>query len=126
MEYQFSSLATTSLTEAILHQDTDYHEDTQKQVDIKEQISGKRKQFYKSKRKEIVDELSEGQKLQLDLASEKGASSWLTTLPVKDFGYVLNKQEFNDALALRYNLNMKDAPTRCFCGESNTVNHLLI
>jgi hypothetical protein len=44
-------------------------------------------EFFKCKRDEVVSELSLDQKLQLDLASEKGASSWLTTLPVKEFGY---------------------------------------
>ena len=126
MEYQFSCQATSGLTEAIFKQDTEYHEDSQRLKDIKDQITKTRKQFFISKRDELVSELSSGQKLQLDLAAEKGASSWLTTLPVKEFGYVLNKQEFNDALALRYNMNMKDAPRRCFCGEANTVNHLLI
>ena len=30
----------------------------------------------------------------LDLASEKGASSWLTSLPLADYGFHLNKQHF--------------------------------
>ena len=49
-----------------------------------------------------MNNLTDTQKLHIDLASEKGASSWLTSLPIKEFGYVLNKQEFNDALTLRY------------------------
>jgi hypothetical protein len=126
MEYQFSCQATSGLTEAILNEHTEYREDSQRLKEIKEQIRKTRKEFFKCKRDEVVSELSLDQKLQLDLASEKGASSWLTTLPVKEFGYVLNKQEFNDALALRYNMNMKDAPRTCFCGEANTMNHLLM
>ncbi|KAG1650422.1 Carnitine O-palmitoyltransferase 1, liver isoform [Nymphon striatum] len=62
----------------------------------------------------------------LDLASEKGASSWLTALPLKSFGYVLNQQEFADALALRYNFQIKDVAKVCVCGEVNSVNHCLI
>ena len=64
--------------------------------------------------------------MQLDLASEKGASTWLTSLPLKSLGYILNKQEFNDALALRYNLKIKDTAKLCVCGDINTLNHSLI
>ena len=70
--------------------------------------------------------MNDSQKLQLDLASEKGASSWLTALPLQSFGYILNKQQFNDALALRYNLNLKNVAKYCACGKPNNVNHLLI
>ena len=42
-------------------------------------------------------------------------------------GFVLNKQEFQDALALRYNLVLStlDRPNLCVCGKTNTVNHSL-
>ena len=73
-----------------------------------------------------MEALSPAQQLQLDLASEKGASSWLTALPLQAFGYVLNKQQFTDALALRYNFNIKDSARKCSCGEMNTINHLLV
>ena len=82
--------------------------------------------MYEDKKKAIMEELSEQGQLMVNLASEKGASSWLTALPLKEFGYTLNKQQFADALALRYNLNMKDCPRTCACGSSNSVNHALI
>ena len=34
-------------------------------------------------------------------AEEKGASSWLTALPLADFGFSLSKSDFRDALHLR-------------------------
>lgn len=40
--------------------------------------------------------------LAMDLSLEKGASSWLTTLPLKEHGFSLHKTAFRDALALRY------------------------
>ena len=49
-------------------------------------------------------------------------SSWLTSLPLKSFGYLLNQQEFTDAIALRYNMNIKDTSKTCVCGENNTIN----
>ena len=33
---------------------------------------------------------------------EKGASRWLSTLPLKDEGYSLSKQEFWDLMKIRY------------------------
>ena len=38
----------------------------------------------------------------VDLACEKGASNWLTVIPLKDMDFDLNKQEFRDAVRLRY------------------------
>ena len=38
----------------------------------------------------------------MDLAREKGASSWLTSLPIEEFGFALHKGAFRDALALQY------------------------
>ena len=40
----------------------------------------------------------------MDLLGEKGSSSWLSVLPLKDQGFNLNKGEFRDALNLRYGL----------------------
>ena len=37
----------------------------------------------------------------VDLASEKGASNWLTVIPLKDMDFDLNKREFRDPVRLR-------------------------
>ena len=64
---------------------------------------------------------------QLELISEKGASIWLSTLPLKTCGFLLNKQEFFDAISLRYNLTLSTAnrSTICVCGKPNDINHTL-
>ena len=36
------------------------------------------------------------------LAKEKGASTWLTVLPLKEHGFSLHRAAFHDAMALRY------------------------
>ena len=46
--------------------------------------------------------LSPEQLRTVTLARDKGASGWLNVLPLEDIGYVLNKEEFRDALGLRY------------------------
>ena len=40
-------------------------------------------------------------------AQEKGASSWLTALPLEEYGFSLHKSAFRDAVALRYNWSLE-------------------
>ena len=61
----------------------------------------------------------------MDLAQEKGASSWLTSLPIAEFGFTLHKGGFHDALALRYNWQPLQAPSSCECGAKFSVEHAL-
>jgi len=56
----------------------------------------------------------------------KGASSWLSALPIKAIGYALNKQEFTDAICMRYGWKVKGIPNHCACGKTNSVDHSLI
>ena len=62
----------------------------------------------------------------VDLASEKGASSWLTAVLLKDMNFDLSKWEFRDALRLRYDWPIPDSPSVCVCGCSFTVDHAMI
>ena len=57
--------------------------------------------------------------------STRGASGWLTALPLKEHGLVLNKQQFRDALFLRYNIPLENISSTCACGQSNTIEHSL-
>ena len=69
--------------------------------------------------------LPESLRRSVELASEKGASCWLTTLPITEFGFTLHKGAFHDALALRYGWPPKRTPTNCECGASFSVDHAL-
>ena len=46
----------------------------------------------------------------VDLASEKGASNWLTVIPLKGMDFDLNKREFRNAVRLRYVWPIPDNP----------------
>ena len=59
----------------------------------------------------------------LELASEKGASSWLTALPIKKHGFALTKQAFRDALCIRYGWTPDRLPSHCYCGATFTTTH---
>ena len=54
-----------------------------------------------------------------------GASNWLTNLPLKELGYDLNKQQFQDALRIRYNWNLQRLPSECVCGNTFDISHAL-
>ena len=126
IEYENSILATQQLTDAIVGQNTSLHIDEDEESKVKQTISKNKQDMFKSIREDLVKELSENQIKILDLASEKGASSWLTSLPLEKFGFVLNKQEFIDAMALRYNYKISNTAKTCACGQDFSVNHSLI
>jgi len=51
---------------------------------------------------ELLEELTPESKKLIKGAMQKGASSWLSALLVKAIGYILNKQEFIDAICMMY------------------------
>ena len=61
----------------------------------------------------------------MDCALEKGASRWLTALPLEEFNLTLHKGAFRDAIALRYGWQPINVPSKCTCGQSFTVEHAL-
>ena len=73
----------------------------------------------------INEQLSDTGRRSMLAAQEKGASSWLSALPIKSLGYALNKQEFRDAVSLRYSWKVKDTPNFCACNKPNSVDHAL-
>ncbi len=68
----------------------------------------------------------EHQKL-MDMASEKGSSSWLAALPIESHGFSLHQGAFRDAISLRYACGWlpPHLPSKCVCGKSFTVDHTL-
>ena len=53
----------------------------------------------------------------LSVAQEKGASSWLTTLSISEFGFTLHKDAFRAALCPRYGWQPTRLPKKCDCGH---------
>ena len=73
----------------------------------------------------IKENINERSAKYLDGAKEKGASAWLSCLPLKNMGYSLNKQDFQDALCLRYGWPISGVPFHCACGSKNDIDHCL-
>ena len=62
----------------------------------------------------------------VELATEKGASNWLTVIPIKEMNFNLSKREFRDAIKLRYDWEIANLPAMCTCGDLFTVDHAMV
>ena len=61
----------------------------------------------------------------VEQAWDKGASSWLNTLPLEEQNLDLNNEEFKDAVRLRYYIPLSNLPTYCPCGEKFNESHAM-
>ncbi len=125
-EFTASVEVTTQLTGLLLNQDQNVSSINKEMVKtIKENVTLKRNQYQSEEHKDIVSKLPENQARYLQSAREKGVSSWLSALPIKNLGYVLNKQEWRDAICLRYGWSIPEMPRFCACGKRNSIEHAL-
>ena len=58
----------------------------------------------------------------MELASEKGASNWLSALPFEKYGFALHKGAFQDDVCLHYGWIPKNISTHCV---GFTIDHAL-
>ena len=124
-EYQSSLQATLQLKESIIAQKDHLVIDNDRQKATINGIRRKKEERADALRNQLQVEIPEDLFKLIELSSEKGASSWLTSLPLKQFGFRLNKQEFADAITLRYDLKMSDVSKSCVCGEPYAISHCL-
>ena len=61
----------------------------------------------------------------MEAIQEKGASSWLNTLPLRSHNFYLSKQIFWDSLYLRYGIPIPRLPATCVCGAKFDIQHAL-
>ena len=95
------------------------------QITSKSEIHSECAKREKENLQSLMSVLSPSERKVLELAGEKGASSWLTALPIASFGFVLHKRAFPDALALRYGWLPNNLPSHCACGTAFSVAHSL-
>ena len=73
----------------------------------------------------IYQQLPDGLQKAVDLAKVKGASTWLTVLPLTEHGFRLHKSAFHDAMALQYGWIPSHLLSKCECGKTFSVEHAL-
>ena len=92
----------------------------------KREIVAAKTESYLLVKEAAMQALTEEEKMYFEMACEKGASAWLVTLPLEECGFALNKQEFRDAVSLRYGHQIRGVAKTCACGAENSLNHCLI
>ena len=103
------------------HQLDDYH---LVQQNIKRRIQRTKHTKQKEETKIFQSNLPSPLQHSIELAQEKGASAWLTALPIEEHGH---KAAFKDSLSLslRYGWPFQNSPSHCSCGQPFTVEHAL-
>ena len=125
-EHQSSLLITSTLYDHIISQDEDYGYDIiAKQLESKATVRKQTKEKNSKDANDLTALLSDSLRRSVNLAKEKGSSSWLTALPLTEHGFTLHKGAFHDALALRYGWTPDRLPSKCACGASFSVEHAL-
>ena len=127
-EYAVSRETTKQLRIKIQAQQHNYNIDTVKQKEVEAKLKKERATYEKKELEKIRKQMSKEELRANDISQMKGGSSWLTTLPLQDEEYTLNKREFFDAIALRYRWQIKRLPIHCACNSNKNkfdVDHAM-
>ena len=125
-QYSSSKKITAPLTALILEQSHEYPSVVKnEQMGAKTLIHNARRRHEDMLSKEMKEKLPHKKQKAMMISAEKGASSWLTTLPIAEHGFALHKGAFRDALCLRYGWRPPLLPSHCVCGQRLTVEHAL-
>ena len=125
-EFSASVCICSPIVSKLVVGDFDYDYDCEcTQIDARADIRRDQQMRAKAQYDELIRKLPPPKQRTLKLASEKGSSIWLTSLPLDEFGFSLHKRAFSDAIALRYGWTLPNTPTQCDCGVSFSVDHSL-
>jgi len=121
-----SQKVTAPLVALILQQSNFYSpesKDTQRQAKLDARKTRQQRQTQEAA--ELHERLPNDMRRAVKVSSEKGASSWLSTVPIAEHGFALHKGAFRDALCLRYGWRPPGLPTTCVCGKNFSVEQAL-
>ena len=129
-EFTLSVDVTAPLATLILLQQPDLTPDTiymymYDQQRAKARTRKTRRQHQSNTAIELKAQLPHHLQRAMELGSEKGASSWLSTLPIEDHGFALHKGAFHDAFCMRYNWQPTHLPSKCIYGKAFSTDHAL-
>ncbi len=125
-EYRASTNISAPLRDLILEQNREYSSEClEAQVNAKRDAHKLNRDVAMSSATRLRATIPTSLQRAMDLAQEKGASTWLTSLPLEEFGLTLHKGAFRDAIALRYGWHPLHTPTSCACGTNFSVEHAL-
>jgi hypothetical protein len=123
--YERSKALTKPLTKVIVQQDEEFDPSSMKKIQasiLKRQYQAS-DQFFKETLGILIVKATSSLKTAINLATEKGASSWVMARPLHEFGTVLHKRDFRDAIFLRYGWEPPGLFEKCACGAPFNVAH---
>ena len=125
-QHNTSMKITAPLVALILRQSHTYPSEAKaKQMKSKNNARTLRRQLERTAATELQGKLPTRLQRAMIASTEKGASSWLSSLPIDEHGFSLHKGAFRDALCLRYGWRPQHLPSHCVCGHQFTVDHAL-
>ena len=101
-EFDNSQRMSKYLVDKIVAQDETYRVDPQRDREIRLVLKKEKEVREKEKLLQLRSTMSKNQLQVNKIRQMKGASAWLTALPLKEEGFLLNTGEFFDCLAFRY------------------------
>ena len=125
-EFRNSSAITQNLTTLIVNQEQNLENyDLERLICEMKKMKTEKDEAFLEQLEEVKSVVDVKLGRSLELACEKGAGAWLSALPLQALSYTLNKQEFRDAVCLRYSWRIPNTPAYCACGSKNSVDHTL-
>ena len=125
IEFENSRKISKYLMDKIVAQDRQYEVNRQREREIQNQIKKEKEVRNNETLTNLRNQMTKEQLRCNDIAQMKGASAWLTALPLEDEQFVLSKREFFDSLALRYHWRLKRIPQTCVCGQAFSMDHAM-
>ena len=126
-EYVTSTQTSAPPVALIIAQENNYSIDQRELRKIKADTRALKHKKHKERAKELKKTFKPPLQRAVDQAMEKGASTWLSVLPIEEHGFSLHKGAFHDALCLRYAWQIPRLPQTCACGNKFDVNcHAMI
>ena len=124
--FHSSESITAPLTNLVLQQSHAYPTEVKaEQIRARNSTRNQRRNSEQRRARDLQEKLPSSLQKSMSLASEKGASTWLSTLPIEEHGFALHKGGFRDALCLRYGWQPTLLPSQCACGKKFSVEHAL-
>ena len=125
-QHKASLKITRQLVELILKQSKTLPPETfLKQREQKLEVRASNRQAQETATSHTIPILPTTLKKAVEMSREKGASSWLTVLPIEEHGFTLHKRDFRDTLCLRYGWPPPLTPSHCVCNKRFTLEHTL-
>ena len=123
IQYKNSVAVTKSLVSHIIDQTELLDLDEESVKAAKRVIKSDKEERNARKQEEVQQQLTRERRKLLEVTSEVGAASWLNAIPLKRYGFHLDKQAFRDALFLRYGIPLPRLPQKCVCGAPYNEIH---